>query len=65
MKTRTAVALLFVSLALLASGGLFKVLHWPTANIQLLVGTLVHVTALASLAINVSRGQNLKELIEG
>ena len=64
MKTRTAVSLLFVSLALLASGSLFKVLHWPSANIQLLLGTVVHVTALITLATTVARRQSLKELLE-
>lgn len=64
MKTRTAVSLLFVSLALLASGSLFKVLHWPSANIQLLLGTVVHVTALITLATMVARRQSVKELIE-
>lgn len=64
MKTRTAFALLFVSLALLASGSLFKVLHWPTANIQLLVGTLIQVTALITLALIVARSPRLKDLLE-
>ncbi len=64
MKTRTAVSLLFVSLALLASGSLFKVLHWPSANIQLLAGTVVHVTALITLATMVARRQSVKELLE-
>ncbi|MBL7953461.1 MAG: hypothetical protein JNJ91_00375 [Flavobacteriales bacterium] len=64
MKTRTAVSLLFVSLALLASGSLFKVLHWPSANIQLLVGTVLHVTALITLATMVARRQSVKELLE-
>lgn len=64
MKTRTAVALLFVSLALLASGSLFKVLHWPSANIQLLLGTVLQVTALITLAFIIARSSRLKELLE-
>lgn len=64
MKTRTALSLLFIGLAILALGSLFKVLHWPSANIQLLLGTLAQVTALIALAINVSRRQNLKEMLE-
>lgn len=65
MKTRAALALVLISAAMLTVGGLFKLLHWPTANIQLLVGSLVHVVALLALAINVARGQGLKELIGG
>jgi len=35
---RIASVLAFLSAAILVSGGLFKVFHWPSANIQLLVG---------------------------
>ncbi|MFT3886318.1 MAG: hypothetical protein QM724_13090 [Flavobacteriales bacterium] len=65
MKPRIALALVLVSAAMLTLGGLFKLLHWPTANIQLLLGTLVHVAALLALAGNVLRRQGLKELVEG
>jgi hypothetical protein len=65
MKPRTALALVLVSTAMLTLGGLFKVLHWPTANIQLLLGAVVHVVGLLALAINVARRQGLKELVEG
>ena len=64
MKTRTALSLLFIGLAVLALGGMFKMLHWPSANIQLLLGTLAQVTALVALALNVSRRKNVKELLE-
>ncbi|MCB9170319.1 MAG: hypothetical protein H6597_05435 [Flavobacteriales bacterium] len=65
MKSRPALALLLISFAILAMGGLFKVLHWPGANIQLLLGTFLQVVALVSLAINVLRRQGWKELIGG
>jgi hypothetical protein len=65
MKPRTALALVLVSTAMLTLGGLFKVLHWPTANIQLLLGAVVHVVGLLALAINVARRQGLKKLVEG
>ncbi len=33
--------LLAMGLALLVTGGLFKLMHWPSANIQLLAGLLI------------------------
>lgn len=65
MKPRTALALLLISSAMLTTGGLFKLLHWPTANIQLLLGATVRVVALLVLAAVVARRQGLKGLIEG
>ncbi|MCB9170316.1 MAG: hypothetical protein H6597_05450 [Flavobacteriales bacterium] len=64
MKTRPALAILLLSFALLTLGGLFKLLRWPGANIQLLVGTFMQVCALVALAINVLRGQALKVWLE-
>lgn len=65
MKTRVALALVLISAAMLTIGGLFKLMHWPTANIQLGLGALVQVIALLALAINVARRQGLKDLMEG
>lgn len=65
MKTRVALALVLVSVAMITVGGLFKLMHWPSANIQLVLGALVLVFALLSLAINVARRKDLKELIQG
>lgn len=64
MSSRNALVLVLISSAILTVGGLFKLLHWPGANLQLLVGALVHVVALLALAINVARRQGLKELME-
>lgn len=64
MKIRAALAFLLISSAMLTIGGLFKLLHWPTANIQLLLGALVHVVALLALAVHVARGGGMKELLE-
>lgn len=63
MKTRTALALLILGIAILTSGMLFKFLHWPSANIQVLLGSIVQITALLTLAINVSRMPSPKELM--
>lgn len=60
MKTHTALALALFSAALLTSGGLFKVLHWPGASIQLVIGAPLQVFALIALSINVARGRGLK-----
>lgn len=64
MKTRTAISLLLVGTAMLTFGGLFKLMHWPSANIQLLLGGLVQVVALLTLAASVARKPDLKELLE-
>lgn len=64
MKIRAALALVLVGSAMLTVGGLFKLLHWPTANIQLLLGTLVQVVALLALAAHVAHGRGLRELLE-
>jgi len=38
-----APALLLIGLALVSAGFLFKVMHWPTANIQIMLGMLCGV----------------------
>lgn len=60
MRTRIALSLLFLGTALLTFGGLFKLMHWPSADIQLMFGGLVQVTALIALAINVLRQRTWK-----
>lgn len=65
MKPRNALALVLVGLAMLTSGGLFKLLHWPGANIQVLLGAVPQVVGLLSLAVHVVRRQGLRELMEG
>jgi hypothetical protein len=64
MNTRTAVALLLIGTAIISSGGLFKVLHWPSASIQLMLGTLMQVVALLTLAANVLRSGSLRQVLE-
>ncbi|HRO99116.1 MAG TPA: hypothetical protein PLN54_06735 [Flavobacteriales bacterium] len=64
MNTRTALALLLIGTAIITSGGLFKVLHWPSANIQLMLGTMVQVVALLMLAANVLRSGSLRQVLE-
>lgn len=62
MNTRIAFAMSLVGLALLTLGGLFKFLHWPGANIQVLLGALLFAASLVGLAVNVSRGRVMKDL---
>jgi hypothetical protein len=64
MKTRTALALLLIGTAIITSGGLFKIMHWPSANIQLVLGTLMQVAALLALAAKVRQGGDLNQLLE-
>lgn len=64
MKTRTALALLLIGTAIIISGGLFKIMHWPSANIQLVLGTLMQVAALLALAAKVRQGGDLNQLLE-
>ena len=59
MNTRKALALVLCTAAVITSGGLFKVLHWPGANIQLLLGGTLHIIALFALAVQVMRGGTL------
>jgi hypothetical protein len=60
MDTRKSLALVLCTAAIITSGGLFKVLHWPGANLQLLVGGVVHVFALCLLAHRVWHGGALR-----
>ena len=64
MKTRTALALLLIGTAIITSGGLFKIMHWPSANFQLVLGTLMQVAALLALAAKVFQGGDLNQLLE-
>ena len=56
MNTRKALAFVLCTAAVITSGGLFKVLHWPGANIQLLLGGTLHIIALFALAVQVMCG---------
>lgn len=62
MKTRTALSLAFFALAVLTLGGLFKFLHWPGANAQVLLGASALAVALVGLGLNVARHKLLKGL---
>jgi hypothetical protein len=64
MNTRIAIALLLIGCAFITSGWLFKFLHWPSANIQLLIGALILVVALITLAANVLRSGSLRQVLE-
>lgn len=64
MKTRVAISILLVGTAMLTFGGIFKLLHWPSANIQLLLGALVQVFALLVLAVKMARTQRWKEVLD-
>lgn len=64
MNTRFAFSTLLIGLAVLTLGSLFKFLHWPGANVQVLLGSLTFALGLVSLALNVARGRGLKGLLE-
>ncbi|MBK7382924.1 MAG: hypothetical protein IPI81_06240 [Flavobacteriales bacterium] len=63
MRTRTAFSLLLIGTAIVTGGSLFKVLHWPSANIQLLLGAMLQVAALLVLAYRSMRSTHLKDLL--
>jgi hypothetical protein len=64
MKTRTAIILLLSGYTLITTGGLFKIMHWPGANMQLLVGACIQVIALITLVLQVARHNSLRDLLE-
>jgi hypothetical protein len=64
MKTRTALLLLLIGYTLITSGGLFKIMHWPGANMQLLIGATTQVLALLALTIQVMRHASLRALLD-
>ena len=64
MKTRTALLLLLIGHTLITSGGLFKIMHWPGANMQLLIGATIQVLALLALVVQVMRHASLRALLD-
>ncbi len=64
MKTRTALLLLLIGYTLITSGGLFKIMHWPGANMQLLIGATIQVLALLALVVQVMRHASLRALLD-
>lgn len=64
MNTRIALSLTLIGIAVLTLGSLFKTLHWPGANLQILAGSMVLVVALVALAVNVARGHGFRGLVE-
>lgn len=63
MKTRTALSMLLVGTAILTLGGLFKLLHWPSANIQLMIGTMLQVVSLLVLAVKLATTDGLPGML--
>jgi len=63
MKTRIALSILLAGTSMLTFGGLFKLLHWPSANIQLMLGALGQGFALLVLAVKMAKTDGLKELL--
>lgn len=63
MNNRIVLSIALIGIAVLIMGRLFKFLHWPGANVQILVGSVAVAAALVALAINVARGRGLKELL--
>jgi len=49
MKRNLVIALLVVSLLLVFTGSLFKILHWPFADVLQLVGMLAGVVGVGML----------------
>lgn len=64
MNTRAALSTLLFGFAVLTLGSLFKVLHWPGANVQIVLGSLLSALGLLGLAIHVARGRALRGLGE-
>lgn len=64
MNTRIAFSTTLIGLAVLTLGSLFKFLHWPGANIQVLLGSMAFALGLVLLAINVARGRGFRRLVE-
>lgn len=46
MKTKYVIALFLVGILLTILGSLFKVMHWPSATILMILGTVFEVIAL-------------------
>ncbi len=63
MKTRIAISILLAGTAMLTIGGLFKLLHWPTANIQLMLGAMVQVVGLIALAVKMATTDGLPGML--
>ncbi|MCW5899998.1 MAG: hypothetical protein KIT10_12085 [Flavobacteriales bacterium] len=49
--------LLLTGLLLMATGGLFKLMHWPTANVQLLAGLLASAAWILATMRDPKRGE--------
>lgn len=66
MKTRNIVALLLLGTAILTNGGLLKLLHWPDANVQFLIGALLQTVMLLVLvlALKLAAGPSTSPVLE-
>lgn len=65
MKTRTTIAFVLISAALLVIGGSFKLLHWPTANVLLVPGSVLQVIALVALAKQLANKRSTRGSVRG
>lgn len=51
-KFRTPLRLLLLGMAITIVGGLFKIMHWPSANILLGIGLICEAIGLIMLIAN-------------
>ncbi|MCU0318476.1 MAG: hypothetical protein MUE88_00140 [Flavobacteriales bacterium] len=64
MKTRTALLFVLAGYTVITTGGLFKIMHWPSANMQLLIGATVQAVGLLALLGQVMRHHSLRALLD-
>lgn len=46
MKTKYVLAFFLVGVVLIITGSLFKIMHWPSANVLMILGSIFEVIAL-------------------
>ncbi|MEJ2003958.1 MAG: hypothetical protein P8X57_03120 [Cyclobacteriaceae bacterium] len=63
MKTKYAILLFILGLAIDMTGALFKIMHWPSADIFLIIGTICQVDGLIIFGFKLLTHPKLKEFM--
>jgi uncharacterized membrane protein len=64
MKYGYIIIAFLIGIVLTIIGALFKVMHWPYADLLLNIGTAVEIISLVLLIIKLIRGMNNNKLLK-
>lgn len=63
MKAKYALILILISWGVDIVGALFKIMHWPYADVMLMLGTVLYMVGFAWLIYKLFKYEKVKEFL--